>query len=491
MMTEPADTPQNVHRKIMPVCELLSLENLTIPDYQRPYKWEESNVTQLFQDIQAQHKKNAYRLGTIVFHRDSDNELNIVDGQQRTLTLMLAVKAIIKTRPEQKMANSSLCPHAGKLVERVNGFINNTTFDSLLSQQNLHNNYLVLRRIVSRSDFTEAHISFLLNKCQVVTFELHSVEEAFQFFDSQNSRGRDLNPHDLLKAFHLREFVEHEHHLKAATVQHWESLDSKNLASLFATYLFRIRQWSQGKSARKFTKNEVGLFKGVNIDEIGNYPFVDSLRITHHYVDEYNNQYQRKIDRQKLTFPFHLDQMIINGRRFFEMAEHYQQLVTHIVAREHGIEKQNSRTTIAGGQLSKRAIEILYLLNTYANARRKGDKYVRCMFDCAVIFYIDKFSTAELSQAIEKIFIWAYRCRVERIAVQLATMDNYVLNNNLFRIIREAINPQELLAYTLPSVTPAKPKASRSTSNKTVKKSPDESTENSLVQLFRDMKYCD
>ena len=29
--------------------------------------------------------------------------------------------------------------------------------------------------------------------------------EAFQLFDSQNNRGKSLEPHDLLKAYHLRQ----------------------------------------------------------------------------------------------------------------------------------------------------------------------------------------------------------------------------------------------------------------------------------------------
>ena len=68
----------------------------------------------------------------------------------------------------------------------------------------------------------------------------------------------------------------------------------------------------------------MGLFKGVNLDQVSRYPYVESLRIIHHFVDDYNGQYQRHIDHQHMRFPFNLDQMIINGRRFFEMTSHYQ-----------------------------------------------------------------------------------------------------------------------------------------------------------------------
>ena len=49
--------------------------------------------------------------------------------------------------------------------------------------------------------------------------------------------------------------------------------------------------------------------------------------MAHHFVDEYNQHYQRRIDGNRMPFPFHLDQIIINGRRFFEMIGHYQEKI--------------------------------------------------------------------------------------------------------------------------------------------------------------------
>jgi len=53
---------------------------------------------QLIDDIIFHNDKSAYRLGTLVIHiENGENEiLNIVDGQQRTLTLTLIAYAIIQ-----------------------------------------------------------------------------------------------------------------------------------------------------------------------------------------------------------------------------------------------------------------------------------------------------------------------------------------------------------------------------------------------------------
>ena len=79
-------------------------------------------------------------------------------------------------------------------------------------------------------DFDEKSIWFFLEKCTLVEVVLDNISEAFQFFDSQNARGKDLEPHDLLKAFHLREmnnFSTEEERKKA--VEKWESMDTGKL----------------------------------------------------------------------------------------------------------------------------------------------------------------------------------------------------------------------------------------------------------------------
>ncbi len=448
--------------KIISVYDLLMDTELEIPQYQRPYKWTSRHINQLFSDIAIHKDKSAYRLGTIVFHREGGKK-NIVDGQQRTISLLLAARALIQRSKEKKLERKDLQERLLKL-EQV---MVNPSFTSEISQRNIHSNYLEVARIVSRADFTEAHIDFFLNKCQVVAVGLTDVSEAFQFFDSQNARGRDLEPHDLLKAYHLREFSPRDEPLKASTVARWENSDTQELATLFSQYLYRIRNWSKGESARYFSKDDSGLFKGVNIDTVASYPYVEQLRIAHHFVDNYNGQYERQIDSREMGFPFHLDQIIINGRRFFELISHYQSKVARISA-----ESWNGHELVGAEGLDGFAQDIMETINNYPARTRTGDCYVRAMFDCLLIYYIDKFGHAELSRAIEKIFIWAYSLRLQMQVVQLASMDNHVLANNLFRLIKDATRPADFINCSLPVVSSKK-------STKT----------GEIEALFREMKY--
>jgi len=460
-------------KKIVSVWELLSDTSLFIPPYQRPYKWTSKNVQQLFADIATHKDKTSCRLGTIVFHQEdkkaADGQVrtvkNIVDGQQRTVTLLLTIHALIALRGEKldrKDIREQLTTLEKRMIDPV--------FTNTISKTNLQNNYREIARIVGRADFTEEHIDFLLNKCACVTFTLLDISEAFQFFDSQNARGRDLEPHDLLKAFHLREFSGADIPLKVKTVEHWENSEVKELSALFSKYLCRIRNWSSGSPARCFTKEDTALFKGVNLETVAHYPYVEQLRMVHHFVDHYNSQYERRIDGQHLGFPFHLDQIIINGRRFFEMTAYYQ----GVVAKFNGGAASANRFPT---KLDGFAGSIMKAINTYEGRSRDGDSYVRCIFDCLLIYYYDKFGNAEISRAIEKIFVWAYRLRLTRVAVHFASMDNYVRNNNnLFRRIKEAVRPSDFVNCNLPTLTLAEIK---STKTEDIKK------------LFQEMRYCE
>jgi hypothetical protein len=445
----------DIQPNIISVKELLQTENIVIPSYQRPYKWTSKNVNQLIDDIIYHNEKSAYRLGTLVIHDErleNKSTLNIVDGQQRTLTLTLIAYAITQSCTDKLEGiykrNEKLQHYTPKLID--------LTFTDDITKANIQNNYkIIVRRI---NDFDEKTIRFFYEKCELVKVVLSDISEAFQFFDSQNARGKDLEPHDLLKAFHLREmnnFSTEDERMK--TVEKWEAMDTNKLSKLFALYLFRIRNWSKGHSARYFTKNEVDIFKGVSPDINEDFPFAKAYRIAHYYTENYNNSYHRGIDRNAFEYPFQLDQTIINGKRFFEMIDFYDKMIGEIKSNDN--------------------LSILKTIKNYDGNYRTGDKYVRNLFYCGLIYYVDKFGEKELQKATEKIFIWAYTLRLKLYSVGLNSIDNYALNKahsqiQLFKKIRESIRPNDIINMKMETLT-------ENRSSKTEK----------IVQRFTEMKY--
>lgn len=402
---------------IIKLKDLLSIENLDIPEYQRPYKWSLKNVNQLIDDILRFNNKEAYRLGTVVVHKNSkNNTLDIVDGQQRITTIVLLIKAIMQDDNLNKKFHTEYNEKSENEIK-----FPDLKFTNPISITNVKQNFQELNKRIKEIEFDENVVYFILHKCEVVYVELDDISEAFQFFDSQNARGKDLAPHDLLKAFHLREMNDVSESEKTLLVNSWEQLDEEgNLSGLFNDYLFKIRNWSRGKSARYFSKNDVDIFKGISINKDTKelYPYVLLYQMANVFVDDYNLHSSRKVDFNTLAYPFSLDLPVLNGKRFFEMISHYHKRIDQIKAK-----KEN---------------EIIKLLDTYKGNSRVGDRYIRLLFECALIYYIDKFGEQEIEKVIKKFFIWAYKLRLELQAVRLASVDNRALETNVFRTIKDA-----------------------------------------------------
>lgn len=427
MANQVVEKKKDLQIDTLTISQLLQMQDLSIPVYQRPYKWSEKHISQLIEDVNFFKRKSAYRLGTLVVHKDANKpELNIVDGQQRTISCILLFRAICETIKIED-------PHLKKEIEAISKNLVDFDFSNETSAYNIQRNYTVAKRAVAKCD--EDFVRFFLNHCELIYFEIGHVSEAFQFFDSQNARGKDLDPHDLLKAYHLREYAENDEKLKLESVTVWERHQSNELAKLFAEYLFKIRSWSRGDSAQVFDKNKIYLFKGVTIEKIGDFKYVDSLRILHHFTDEYNKSYHRQIDLGKKPYPFQLDAPIINGRRFFEMITYYKDIFDMSI--------KNIQDHL---KLNENSKNIFHTITSYGGWERTGDTYVRTLFECALVFYVDKFGFNQINEAVERIFAWAYRLRLEYYAIQFVSLDNYVLENNLFADFKNNYSPQEALA---------------------------------------------
>lgn len=398
--------------------------DLVIPDYQRPYKWQARHVNQLMDDVLVHRRKTCYRLGTVVLHVSAQGEnktLNIVDGQQRLLTLTLLV-TILDTR--------KICKP--KLLSRP--------FSSLTSIKNLRHNAAVIEsrcKQLSETDREEL-IDFVLHKCELICLQLDDLNEAFQFFDSQNARGKELAPYDLLKAFHLREMTSNTEQERLECVSYWESDISPDdalqpsLQSIMSDYLFRIRCWTKGCSGAFFDKTNVHVFKGVNLNATP-YRFTKPMLALDYMVDQYNDDSIRQWDQHLVPYPFQIDQTILNGKRFFQYIQQYIELYQQLFLADFTPLKP-----------------IMDVINEYDGRHRVGDHYVRNLFCCAVFYYYDKFADVELDKAAVLCFIWSYRIRLTQQRVPIESIDNQAMGRSgIFFAIKKALHPHEVLAYPI------------------------------------------
>ena len=93
---------KNIEPKLRKIGDYLQLGEdtvFTIPEYQRPYSWGTDHCDKLWQDIEefiASGSKDPYFFGTIIINcYDNDTRFGLIDGQQRTTTFLLLLKALL------------------------------------------------------------------------------------------------------------------------------------------------------------------------------------------------------------------------------------------------------------------------------------------------------------------------------------------------------------------------------------------------------------
>lgn len=421
------------------------LENieLKIPEYQRPYKWTAKNANQLLDDIeQAMYEnKEVYRVGTLILHYDEkNNSYNIVDGQQRTITFSLLL--------------SCICPDD---IDFLNQGLSN-------NQYNLHNvmnNYRALKRridkLVDEKEMNELS-DYVQNRCELIIVITDDLSEAFQFFDSQNARGKSLYPHDLLKAYHLREMSNIDVYETERIVKMWEDLNQKELSVLFNEYLYRLKEWVKGNRAYELNEHNIDLFKGVTSRD--SYPYAEFYKGAFAYADYVNKSKLPFVTGLQPLSPFQINAPIIAGKAFFEYAKHYFDILADI---------QNN-DKYEGYFINDNEIVRTLDLRKYKNG--VGNRITRLMFDTAVLLYVDRFCPAHptktdkdfLDQFVVFVFIWAYSMRAQYKNVGWQVAQNYVMGDtkkdgvvngfNIYKVIADSDTPSTLLSKMADMIVP-------------------------------------
>ena len=406
--------------KIWSVDELLE-QNLVIPSYQRPYKWTEKNITELILDIQKsiedgkKYSNFKYRVGTVILYRGSDTEpCEVVDGQQRLLSFLL-LKLYLKPDFTCELLS--------------------TKFSDKVTKQNLHDNAQYIREWFSSVDDAtkEAFNRALRDTLEVVVLTVNELSEAFQLFDSQNTRGRELDPHDLLKAYHLREI--HDKDDMERAVQKWESKEPKAIHGLFNNYLFPLWNWSKRRKSSSFTAAEIDLYKG--IEESSDYT------------------YAKRANKAKPYFQ--IVEPIISGRDFFDMVEHYMQMLHNI--KQELIENPDFAAIKAllikwGPKVEQ--VNTPAELDVACRSWSPGMNYARNLFFCALLCYYDRFHNFGL-MAVKKLFTWAMMLRVDMHTLSDKSIDLYAIGEEkaytntkpVISLITTARRHTEISAMTL------------------------------------------
>ena len=427
--------PKEERAKVLKIKEILDV-SLSIPSYQRPYKWTIKHVQQLIDDLLThfRNQQQVYRIGTVVIHKYNEEnketqkieeKLDIVDGQQRLITLSLLLYYL---NNKKKLKEKSLLDETITHTHSKNNIIDNYNFIENYS-------------ISDKDEFK----TYLLEICEMVYVELDDLDEAFQFFDSQNSRGKPLESYDLLKAYHLREMKDKPKEIVHHCVERWEksalSQEINNLDKIINYILFRLRRWHYQESGEVFTSDELETFKGVS--ESATYPYLSPLFATK-VVEKLAQQNPMFYHPRFAKTSFQTIQTLINGEQFFDYVQYYSELYEKLFKEGSGLVDKVKK--INGKDIEK---GVNTFLNNQEYCYRVGDKYLKNLFECIVLFYFDKFGEVYLDEFINKAFLWVYRIRFEYQRITFKTIEDEAHSKNgLFNHIEKSSMPIQVLRYT-------------------------------------------
>ena len=440
------------------VGELLE-ERLHIPPYQRPYSWRPETALRLLDDLReaaGQNQEVPYVLGAVILHRDEEGLFNVVDGQQRLLTLRILLN-LLNNLDEYNGITNQHVKDVPPIVKVINALRREIGF----SRKSAANE--PAQSSVDQINVPAAYLaSFVRDRCQLICIETDEIDEAFRIFDSQNYRGKPLKPHDLLKAYHLRVMRTDAPAMKAALVADWQAADDEALDRLFSIYLYRIARWSRGESAPQFTAQDIDLFKGIDPsqDQSPHARYHGSAQLAASLIESMRPYQSREDERTSMHARFPLDAPWIAGRFFFErtafLLEEIKYLTQEAFAGDYEAFSFYRVDHPVGNAGEEKAHEQgLKLVEQPANRRYR---YVSELYLAAALYYTNKFGVKAFRETRDRLFAWAFAPRLNLLRIQFRSIDNLASGKDapaesLFSRIRNALEADGLrgLADHLPA----------------------------------------
>ena len=220
-------------------------EQYVIPSYQRPYSWEYDQCFQLYNDLsQAFESKQDYFIGNIIIAKADSNKdtLEVVDGQQRLVTLLLLFKVLFLLQPEIKVLQQLLEKEdweGNNIIQRIRSEVFEANdgeaitdvlkydlikLDSRFRSVIDKNGKIIERSCSSRFEVNILHFynwlnyylenhsdlkeftSYILKQVYLLPIELsgptqdEANEKALVIFETINNRGMNLEDADIFKA---------------------------------------------------------------------------------------------------------------------------------------------------------------------------------------------------------------------------------------------------------------------------------------------------
>lgn len=283
-----------------------------IPDYQRPYAWEDTECQTLWEDIftfafpdndctKFDSDSDEYFLGPIVTFKNDNNKMEVIDGQQRLTTLMLLLRAFYEKFGNMQDENSKKTrENLEKCIWKTDEFgtpdKSKLKIDSEVATDNDKDEFLNILKSGSAPDtmkskyavnyrffqkqineFLQKYPSYfsylptrILNNCILLPIEAESQDTALRIFSTLNDRGLPLSDADIFKAQFYKyytkkgekdDFIKRWKELEELSNKIFHPISGTPMDELFTRYMYFERASQKIKSSttealRKFYERD-------------------------------------------------------------------------------------------------------------------------------------------------------------------------------------------------------------------------------------------
>lgn len=408
---------------------------LVVPPYQRPYVWTPQKAETLLNDwkeyLQSVQYANGidYYMGTIIVHKDVENqELNIVDGQQRLTTLLIIDYAI--------NGKSSAMFRYKKQIE-----INVNNQKSKMNIQTIAN--MAIKSCMEGERYELIRQKCIFQHLRFTVIMTENEDDAFTFFDSQNNRGVQPSAVDVLKAIHLRS-IHSDEKLQKSSACLWEETQNvesnifrnsseKYLNDLIENALWRLRTWKGSSFCYEASYEDVMhefadklRYTGRNSIRVYSVPTSYELLIGSDMKAKEKRSLNTNIGKE---IPLTIRQPLTKGICFFSYIKTYHHIAMELFQKENNdIEIKNMRNLY----------EKLYVETGCTT-------YMSDYFIMLMIFYFDKFGSECLYCFALCVDYIIGQWRTDNYFFRKEAMMNITQKNNIIDKIQICYEPKDII----------------------------------------------
>lgn len=379
---------------------------LNLPEYQRPYRWSPKQLERLLKDLRAYFsegkgeqlaRSHDFYLGSIILHQVGGSEfrrgqLNIIDGQQR-LTSMALLRFL------QSSGKSDF----------------DLQFSSPESQNRIRRNLAWLEeQSLPQIDFKRVNVSLVVTR---------SEDDAYRFFETQNTSGVRLGGADIIKAFHLRSVPRIDQEVYARA---WESLGE--LTPLVAT-LMKSRYWQKLKWRNVASDREPVAEREQIVDELAERTGLDGRDVAYRPAQIHHDAVGESWQATKPGYA--MRQPLSAGANSIRYVRHFHDLQDRLLIKRDVPE-----------------LATFYHYYDHLVVKAQGSLFLVRLYDCALLLYVSQFGTSKLLEASLWIFRVVFSVRlINDVSVRELGVQKFVRENPVLDWIATSFNHEQLMQY--------------------------------------------